>query len=349
MSSNAFPSCPLPIADYPRILLAHGGGGRLMHRLIVDIFATSFADLALESDHDAAVLDRPGGKIAMTTDSYVVDPLFFPGGDIGSLAVYGTVNDLAMSGARPLYLSVGFIIEEGFETALLWHIAQSMRRAAKNAEVCIVTGDTKVVDHGHGHGVFINTAGVGILEHDVRIAPDRIRSGDRIVISGDIGRHGTAIMAVREGLSFASEIVSDCGALHKAVQSLFAAGVDIHCLRDLTRGGLATAMVELAESSGRKLRIHETTVPVCAEVRAACELLGFDPMYVANEGCFAAIVAEHDADRAVEILHTEHGMTQSKVIGDVTDAETGRALVTSALGVERVLQMLSGEQLPRIC
>ncbi len=349
MPDNDFSSCPLPIADYPRILLAHGGGGRLMHRLIDDIFAVSFAELSLESGHDSAVLDRPGGRIAMTTDSYVVDPLFFPGGDIGSLAVYGTVNDLAMCGSRPLYLSVGFILEEGFETALLWNIAQSMRRAAKESEVNIVTGDTKVVDRGHGHGVFINTAGVGMLEHENRIAPDRIRVGDRIIISGDIGRHGTAIMAVREGLSFESEIVSDCAPLHKAVRSLLSAGVDVHCLRDLTRGGLATSLVELAESSGLELRIHETAVPVCDEVSGACELLGFDPMYVANEGCFAGIVAERDADRAVDILRREHGMTESVVIGDVIDAESGRALVRNALGVDRVIQMLSGEQLPRIC
>jgi len=349
MSDENFPACPLPISEYPRILLAHGGGGRLMHRLIDDIFVVSFADLALESGHDGAILDRPDGRIAMTTDSYVVDPLFFPGGDIGSLAVCGTVNDLAMCGARPLYLSVGFIIEEGFETALLWNIAQSMRQTARAAGVYIVTGDTKVVDRGRGHGVFINTAGVGVLEQDIHIAPERIRVGDRIIVNGDIGRHGTAIMAVREGLSFEPEIKSDCAALHKAIESLLAAGVEVHCLRDLTRGGLATTLVELAETSGLGLSVNESVVPVCDGVSGACELLGFDPMYVANEGRFAAIVPEGEADRVVEILRTIHGMTECADIGDVISSRSGRATIRGMLGVERVIQMLSGEQLPRIC
>ena len=351
MNDNNVPNlnCPIPISDYPRVLLAHGGGGKLMHQLIDKIFAVAFKNPHLETRHDGAVLETDPGKIVFTTDSYVVHPLFFPGGDIGSLAVNGTVNDLAMCGARPLYLSAGFIIEEGFPMESLWRVAQSMQTAADAAGVSIVTGDTKVVDKGRGHGVFINTAGVGILEHDLAINPGRVQAGDAVIINGDIGRHGIAIMARREGLAFETEIESDCAPLGDTVRELIKADIEIHCLRDLTRGGLATTLVEIADSSGRQIWLDETIIPVREDVRGACEILGFEPSYVANEGRFAAFVAAKDADRAIEILRDKCDWPEAVIIGKVTDEKTSDVIMKSAIGAERVLDMLSGEQLPRIC
>jgi len=342
-------NCPIPISDYPRVLLAHGGGGKLMHQLIDKIFAAAFKNPLLETRHDGAVLETVPGKIAFTTDSYVVHPLFFPGGDIGSLAVNGTVNDLAMCGARPLYLSAGFIIEEGFLMESLWRVAQSMQKAADTAGVSIVTGDTKVVDRGHGHGVFINTAGVGIIEHDLIINPKEVKVGDAIIINGDIGRHGIAIMAKREGLEFETEIESDCASLAGSVRELIKADIEIHCLRDLTRGGLATTLVEIAESSGRQIWLDEKTIPVREDVRGACEILGFEPGYVANEGRFAAFIAEKDTEKAVEILRARCNWPEAVVIGRVTEENSAEVIMKSVIGAERVLDMLSGEQLPRIC
>jgi hydrogenase expression/formation protein HypE len=342
-------SCPIPISDYPKILLAHGGGGRLMHQLLEKMFLPAFANPHLESRHDGAVLDLDKAKLAFTTDSYVVQPLFFPGGDIGALAVDGTVNDLAMCGARPLYISAGFIIEEGLPTETLWAIVCSMRREAEESGVQIVTGDTKVVERGKGDGVFINTAGIGVVEHDLDVTPEQIQPGDAILLSGDVGRHGIAVMIAREDLAMEATIESDCAPLADLVMNLFDAGIEIRCLRDLTRGGLATSLVEIAQSSGLAIRIDETAIPVAEEVMGACELLGFDPLYVANEGRFVAFVPPKDAERALSIMESHPQGKGSSVIGGVTDESTGRVTMKSTIGATRAIDMLSGEQLPRIC
>jgi hydrogenase expression/formation protein HypE len=342
-------SCPFPIQQYPHILLAHGGGGKLMHDLIEKIFMTSFSNPAIETRHDSAVINLEHNRIAFTTDSYVVNPLFFPGGDIGTLAVNGTVNDLAMSGAQPLYLSAGFIIEEGLPTETLWRITQSMKAAAKKAGTEIVTGDTKVVDRGKGDGLYINTAGVGVIEHSQTIAPSSLALGDVIIINGDIGRHGIAVMAVREGLSFVSEIESDCAPLNGAVLRLIDAGINIHCLRDLTRGGLASALVEIAEAAHQHININETAIPVREDVKGACEIMGFDPLYVANEGRFIAFVPEAEAQKTLEILVSDPHGRGCCVIGRVGGGARGLVTMKTKIGVNRVVDMLGGEQLPRIC
>ncbi|HBY99682.1 MAG TPA: hydrogenase expression/formation protein HypE [candidate division Zixibacteria bacterium] len=342
-------SCPLPINNYPQILLAHGGGGKLMHELIEKIFMTSFANPALETRHDSAVLNLGNSRIAFTTDSYVVHPIFFPGGDIGTLAINGTVNDLAMSGARPLYLSAGFIIEEGLPTETLWRVAQSMRHAADAAGVSLVTGDTKVVDRGKGDGLFINTAGIGIVEHNLTIAPSSVALGDLIIINGDVGRHGIAIMAAREGLAFESEIESDCAPLNGIVLKLINSGLRVHCLRDLTRGGLATTLVEIAEASHLHINIDERAIPVREDVQGACEIMGFDPIYVANEGRFIAFVPEAEAKKVLDILVSDFQGMGSCVIGRVGGGAPGLVTMKSKIGVNRIVDMLSGEQLPRIC
>jgi hydrogenase expression/formation protein HypE len=343
------PSCPFPIQDYPQVLLAHGGGGKLMHQLIGKLFLPVFRNPLLEPQHDASVFDIAGQRLAFTTDSYVVRPLFFPGGDLGSLAVHGTVNDLAMAGARPLYLSAGFIIEEGLPMETLWKIASSMQQAAQNAGVQIITGDTKVVDKGKGDGLFINTAGIGILEHSLKIAPQSVQPGDAILVNGDVGRHGMAIMAVREGLSFESAIESDSAPLAEAVLRLLRAGVEIHCLRDLTRGGLTSVLNEIAEAANLAIHVEEKLIPVREDVRAACEILGLDPLQVACEGRFAAFVPEREAERALEIMRTHPGGAGACRIGRVTDQRSDRVMLKSAIGAQRILDMSSGEQLPRIC
>ena len=248
-------SCPIPISQYPHVLMAHGGGGKLMHQLIGKMFLTAFTYPLLEMQHDSTVVEWTGKKLAFTTDSYVVRPIFFPGGDIGSMAVHGTVNDLAMSGARPLYLSSAFILEEGLPMETLWRVVCSMRDAAQRCGVQIITGDTKVVDKGKGDGLFINTAGIGVIEHEQKIAPQNVRPGDGILVSGDLGRHGMAIMAVREGLEFESQIESDSAPVAGLVMQLLKAGIEIHCLRDLTRGGLASALNEIAEAAGVKIAV----------------------------------------------------------------------------------------------
>ena len=343
-------SCPIPLSDYPTVTLAHGGGGMLMRRLITQMFVQAFDNPLLNQQHDGAVFPLDGVKqLAFTTDSYVVQPLFFPGGDIGTLAVNGTVNDLAMCGAVPLYLSAGFILEEGLPMDTLWRIVLSMKRAAQEASVRIVTGDTKVVDRGKGDGIFINTAGVGAVAPGLEISPRRVRKGDAVILSGDVGRHGMAIMAVREGLAFESEIQSDCAPLAAPVQDLLRAGIDIHCLRDLTRGGLSSALVEIAESARLEVRIEETAVPVRDDVQGACEMLGLDPMYVANEGRFVAFVPADHAERAVAILRTHPACAEAVLIGQVIDETPGLVTLKSRIGALRILDMLSGEQLPRIC
>lgn len=342
-------SCPIPISDYPSVLMAHGGGGRLTHQLIERMFVPTFKNTLLEARHDGAVLPVPAGKMAFTTDSYVVKPLFFPGGDIGKLAITGTVNDLAMCGARPAYLSAGFIIEEGLPMATLWQIVQSMQQTAEQAKVQVVTGDTKVVDRGKGDQVFINTAGVGTIMTDLVISPNSVRPGDAILLSGDIGRHGMAIMAAREGLAFETTIESDCAPLSDLVFSLLDAGIEVHCLRDLTRGGLASTLVEIAQTSTWHAHIEEKMIPVREEVRGACEILGLDPMYVANEGRFAAFIAEKDAERALEILRSQADGSGAVIIGQMQDKPDRMVTMRSVIGANRIVDMISGEQLPRIC
>lgn len=342
-------ACPVPISRYPVVSVAHGGGGRLTNQLIHDVFAAAFSNPALDAAHDGAVVPVATGRIAMTTDSFVVHPVFFPGGDIGALAVDGTVNDLAMCGATPLYLTAGFVIEEGLEMETLWRIVRSMADAARAAGVTIVTGDTKVVDRGKCDSIYINTAGVGEVPDGVNVSPDCVRPGDIILLSGDIGRHGMAIMAVREGLEFESTIESDCSPLNAPIAALLRAGIRVHCLRDLTRGGLASALVEISEKAGVSIHIREADIPVREDVRAACEILGFDPSYVANEGRFAAFVDPADADHAIEILQAIPVSAGATMIGEVTEGNEGTVLMTSMIGVERIVDMISGEQLPRIC
>src|SRR5208283_4799949 len=343
------PACPIPISQYPQVLLAHGGGGKLMHQLIGKMFLTAFGNPPLETRHDSAVVEWTGKKLAFTTDSYVVRPLFFPGGDIGSMAIHGTVNDLAMSGARPLYLSAAFIIEEGLPMDALWRIVCSMRDAAQRCGAQIITGDTKVVDKGKGDGLFINTAGIGVIEHPPIIAPGSVRPGDAVLVSGDLGRHGMAIMAVREGLQFESAIESDSAPVHEIVLELLNAGIEIHCLRDLTRGGLASALNEIAEASGVRIEIAEKSVPVREDVHAACEMLGLDPLYVACEGRFASFIAAKDAERALQIMGRHTVGTGSAIIGKVAESSMPLVTLKSAIGANRILDMPSGEQLPRIC
>ncbi len=341
--------CPIPIEQYPNVLLAHGGGGKLTHQLIEKMFIPAFGNSILGARHDGAVFDISSQKLAFTTDSYVVHPLFFPGGDIGTLAINGTVNDLAMCGARPLYLSAGFIIEEGLPMDTLWRVVQSMSLTAREANVQLVTGDTKVVDRGKGDGVFINTAGIGAVESKHPISPLSVRPGDAILLSGDIGRHGIAIMAVREGLEFESTIMSDCAALSGIVMSVLSGGVEVHCLRDLTRGGLASALVEISEAARVHLEIEESAIPLLEDVQGACEILGFDPLYVANEGRFVSFVPAHQADRALELMRAHPLGGQATIIGTVLDEKPGLVTMRSRIGATRIVDMLSGEQLPRIC
>lgn len=339
----------MPIYQYAQVLMAHGGGGKLTHDLVEKIFGNAFSNPVLDLRHDSAQLVVPPGRLAMTTDSYVVRPIFFPGGDIGSLAVHGTVNDLAMSGARPLYLSCAFIIEEGLPMESLWRVVCSMREAADKCGVQIVTGDTKVVDKGKGDGLYINTTGIGVIGHSWPIAPQVVEPGDVILLSGDVGRHGMAIMAVREGLEFDSEIKSDSAPLHEPVLQLLRHGVEIHCLRDLTRGGLASALNEIAEAADVRIAIDEKSIPVREEVHAACEMLGLDPYHVANEGCFIAFIPANDAEAALQILRAQPASAGACIIGQVTEFSQPLVVLRSRIGATRILDMPTGEQLPRIC
>lgn len=346
------PTCPIPIREYPQVLMAHGGGGTLMHNLIERMFVPAFANPLSEGRHDGVTFRAGGARLAFTTDSHVVHPLFFPGGDIGTLAVNGTVNDLAMCGARPLYLSTSFILEEGLPMETLWRVVQSMKDAAQIAGVQVVTGDTKVVDKGKADGIFINTAGVGLVEHDLCIEPRSVRPGDAVLLSGDLGRHGIAIMAVREGLDFETQIRSDCAPVHDMVLGLLDAGIKVHCLRDLTRGGLASALVEISEAGRVNIELDERDIPVNEEVQGACEMLGLDPLHVANEGRFVAFVPEAQAEAALAVMRSHSQGQGACAIGHVgARTSEGRGLVTmkSRIGVTRIVDMLSGEQLPRIC
>ena len=341
-------ACPVPFPGDETIQVAHGGGGRKSERLIESIFRPVFDDPELNRRHDGARLDL-SGPVAFTTDSYVVKPLEFPGGDIGTLAVNGTVNDLAMCGARPEYISAGFILEEGLATEVLARLVASMGRAARIAGVRLVTGDTKVVDRGKADGVFINTAGVGRIVAPHAIGPESVTPGDVVILSGDIARHGMAIMAARDELGFESEITSDCAPLAAPVLALFEAGVKVHCLRDLTRGGLASGLVEIAETAKLAIQTQERAVPVRDDVASACEILGLDPFHVANEGRFVAFVAAEDADRALTVLRQHPVSEGAVIIGTVMQGPAGRVTAKGALGGTRVIDMLSGEQLPRIC
>lgn len=342
-------NCPIPKSDYPQVLMAHGGGGKLSHQLIEKMFLPAFKNPALEHRHDGAVVNLGGVRVAFSTDSYVVRPLFFPGGDIGHLAVYGTVNDLAMCGARPQYLSAGLILEEGTPMETLWRVVQSMKQAAEAAGVQLVTGDTKVVDKGKGDGMYINTAGIGVVTTSLAICPSSVRPGDVILLNGDIGRHGIAIMAVREGLSFECAIESDTAPLNGLVMQLLEAGVEVHCLRDLTRGGMASGLIEIAEAAGMDIQIEETRIPVREDVRGACEILGFDPLYVANEGRFIAFVPESQAERALAIMRAHPQGSGATIAGRVKSPGKGQVTLKSQIGALRIVDMLSGEQLPRIC
>lgn len=348
-SASFVPQCPLPITRYPHVLLAHGGGGRLMQDLIERLFRPAFSNAFLDQAHDGARIPWEGGALAFTTDSYVVRPLFFPGGDIGTLAVNGTVNDLAMCGAQPRWLSAGFILEEGFPMDSLWRVVQSMRAAAEVAEVTLVTGDTKVVDRGKGDGLFINTSGIGVVDPAVTIGPEQVQVGDVLVLSGDVGRHGMAIMSVREGLAFEEGIQSDCAPLAKPVQALLEAGIAVHCLRDVTRGGLAAVLNEVAGTARVHIEIEETAVSVSEPVRGACEVLGLDPLYVACEGRFVAFVAPGDSARALEVLRQYPVSGHACLVGVVKAGGAGLVTMKSQIGAARVLDLLSGEQLPRIC
>lgn len=348
-------SCPVPKVADDRIVLAHGGGGRLTHQLIEKIFLPAFGNSLLETRHDGAVLSpdglQAGSKLAFTTDSFVVHPLIFPGGTIGDLAVYGTVNDLAMCGARPLYLSAGFILEEGLAMDTLRTVVASMQQAAANAGVQLVTGDTKVVDRGKGDGIFINTSGIGLIERNVKgtIGPAAVEVGDVVIVSGDLGRYGVAILSVREGLEFESPILSDTACVWPSVEALLNAGIEIHCLRDLTRGGLATTLNEIAGDRNVCIKLEEALIPVEETVQSACEILGLDPLYVANEGRFAVFVPAAQADAALEVMRKVAVSADSVRVGKVQETPSRTVLLQSRIGGNRVVDMLSGEQLPRIC
>lgn len=343
-------SCPAPASAPSRILMGHGGGGLLTRRLLESIFLPAFDNPFLRQDADGAVLPPCEGNLVLTADSYVVQPLFFPGGDIGTLAVYGTVNDLAMCGAVPRYLTAAFILEEGLEIETLRRVAESMQRAARSAQVQIVAGDTKVVERrGENSGMFISTSGAGLARPGVSLPPASVREGDAILLSGDIGRHGIAVMACREGLRFEKTIESDCANLAPLVDSLLASGAAVRCLRDLTRGGLGMALNEIARAAGLNLLVQEAAIPVAEEVRGACEILGLDPVYVANEGRFIAFVAAESAQRALAALRARPDGATAQLIGHVGKSGKGRVEILSTMGVLRPLDMPSGEQLPRIC
>jgi len=344
-------TCPAPAGGpADRVLLGHGSGGKLSAALLRDRFLPRFGNEVLAELGDAAVVRLPGAEVAVSTDSFVVSPLEFPGGNIGHLAIHGTVNDLAMMGAEPLYLSAGFILEEGLPFEVLDRVLDAMSEAAAGAGVIIVTGDTKVVERGKADGMFINTSGIGRLDADYRPGPARARPGDAILVSGPIGRHGIAIMAAREDLRFQVEIQSDTACLVPLVRDLRrACGPAIRCLRDPTRGGVASALNEIASSSGVGVRLEEASLPIPGPVRAACEMLGLDPLYVANEGILVAIVAPEASEAALEVLRAHPAGEEAACIGTVTAERPGLVVLRTRLGASRVVDMLPGDQLPRIC
>ncbi|MFI6529685.1 hydrogenase expression/formation protein HypE [Streptomyces uncialis] len=342
-------TCPLPLRDHPRVVMGHGGGGALSAELVEHLFLPAFGGGTLAALGDCAVLPVGGSRLAFSTDSFVVRPLFFPGGSIGDLAVNGTVNDLAMSGARAAYLSCGFILEEGVETEVVGRIARALGDAARAAGTEVVTGDTKVVEAGHGDGVYINTAGIGVVPPGVDIRPQRAEPGDVVIVSGEIGLHGVAIMSVREGLEFGVEIESDCAALGSLVEAMLAVTPDLHVLRDPTRGGLATALNEIAGAAGVGVVIRERAVPVPPQVANACAILGLDPMYVANEGKLVAFVPRAHADAVLAAMRAHPLGAAAAVIGECVPEHPGMVVARTAFGGTRVVDLPLGEQLPRIC
>jgi len=346
MSPEFTLACPIPVNSSGRIQIGHGGGGRLTRDLIQSVFAPAFGS---QAETDSALLSAPSANLALTTDSFVVQPLFFPGGDIGSLAVHGTVNDLAMAGARPLALSAAFILEEGLPLETLRRVTDSMAAAARACGVPIITGDTKVIERTRGDQLFITTTGVGQPMAAAPLTPAGVRTGDVILLSGDIARHGIAIMASREGLEFESAIESDSAPVHEPVLALLEAGIELHCLRDCTRGGVATALIEISGAARVDCEIDESAVLMRGDVGAACELMGFDPLYVANEGRFIAFLLEEQASRALDLLRRFEVTAQANVIGRAGETGRGRLTARGPLGALRILDLLSGEQLPRIC
>jgi hydrogenase expression/formation protein HypE len=346
--------CPIPLQNYPTIVMGHGSGGKMMSDLIKHMFLPMSNHQALAQLGDSAVLSfavngKPANRLAFSTDSFVVKPLIFPGGDIGKLAVHGTINDLAMSGARPMYLSAGFILEEGLPMDLLGQITGSFAETCKQAGVELVTGDTKVVNKGHGDGVYINTTGIGIIPDGVDIRPDRAQPGDAIIVSGTVGDHGMAIMSVREGLEFETEIQSDSANLYELVEIMLGETTDIHCLRDATRGGLAAALNELAVSSRVGMEFEESLVPVNPPVAAACEMLGIDPFYVANEGKLVAIVPGPKAEAVLSKIRSHPLGAQAVMIGKIVQEHPGLVVAKTQIGARRVVDLPTGEILPRIC
>jgi hydrogenase expression/formation protein HypE len=331
-----------------KILLAHGSGGKLSHDLVKHNFVPLFDNAFLNKLDDSAVFELQG-RLAFTTDSYVVNPIFFPGGDIGKLAVCGTVNDLSVMGAVPKYLSIGLIIEEGLLLSELKRVMESIRRAAQEAGVKIVTGDTKVVNKGGADRLFINSSGVGVIPEGVDISGSNARVGDKVILSGSIGDHGIAVISLREGLQFSSSVKSDCAPLNKLVAEMLASGAEIHCMRDPTRGGLASTLNEFASSSSVGIRIYEQNIPVHEGVQAACEMLGFDPLYVANEGKLVAVVAEKWAEKLIDIMHKNKYGKEAAIVGEVVPEHPGRVVMKTKMGASRIVDMLVGEQLPRIC
>ena len=343
-------SCPLPITQHDTVQLSHGSGGKMMDDLISKLFMWAFDNPALNKKDDQAIIELNGQRFAFSTDSFVVDPLFFPGGNIGELAVNGTVNDVSMSGAKPMFLSAGFIIEEGFSMQELKKIVEAMRRAADKAGVIIVTGDTKVVNKGKGDKVFINTAGIGLIDHDYNIGASQLKPDDVIIINGTIADHGMAIMTKREGLGFESEIESDTAALNDLIKEILQAGeADIHAMRDPTRGGLAASLNEFATESQVTIRIMQDLIPIKNEVSGACEILGLDPLYVANEGKMIVCVAKQSAEKVLKVMKDHPLGEQSAIIGDVKKDKAGLVTMQTPIGAWRIVDTLVGEQLPRIC
>jgi hydrogenase expression/formation protein HypE len=342
-------TCPAPLPAKDTILLGHGSGGKLSAELVRDIFLPSLHNPVLARLDDQAIVDIQGQRMAFTTDSFVVQPLFFPGGNIGSLAVHGTVNDLAMGGAKPLFLSAAFIIEEGFSIEQLRRVVESMHRAAAEAGVEVVTGDTKVVEKGKGDGLFVTTTGIGIVPEGLALSADRARPGDKVLLSGSIGEHGIAILAQRAGLEFETQIQSDSAALHLLVARMLEASRDIRCMRDPTRGGVSSTLNEIAQQSRVGIELEEESIPVREEVRGACELLGLDPLYVANEGKLIAIVAPDAADDVLRAMQGDPLGANAQVIGTVKKENPGLVTMRTPLGTTRVVDMLAGDQLPRIC
>ncbi|MGA9643671.1 MAG: hydrogenase expression/formation protein HypE [Terriglobales bacterium] len=342
-------TCPAPHPAKDTIVLGHGSGGRLSAELMRSIFLPAFANPVLSRLDDQATILVKGARLAFTTDSFVVKPLFFPGGNIGSLAVHGTVNDLAMGGAKPLFLSVAFIIEEGLSMEVLRRVVHSLRDAARDAGVEIVTGDTKVVEKGSGDELFINTSGIGLVPDDLELSANRARPGDKILLSGSIGEHGIAILAQREGLEFECPIVSDSAALHTLVAAMLDASHEIRVLRDPTRGGVSSTLNEIAEQSRVGIRLEESAIPIREEVRGACEMLGLDPLYVANEGKLIAVVAPQAADAVLRAMR-EHPLGRgAQIVGTVVESDAPIVTIRTALGTSRCVDMLAGDQLPRIC